>query len=601
MSGSATQAPLAAVTTPRRDLRPTLIALGFAGLLAGAGGAALLLTGDRFDNGVAFAVLAAVITWSFIGAGVFAWWHRPESRTGALMVGVGFAWVLNALTGSDAPGVFIVGALLGSIWILLLYQLLLTFPSGCLQTRGERLLLAGAWIAGLVLQVPPYLFQKLPDADVCSDCPENAILISDDRTLASVFWLLQSAAAIAVVLGLLVLLVRRWRGASPAQRGAFTPVLWAGGITFALMVAQLATQSAGGSDGVVDALFLVLLVAFLAVPWAFLIGILRTHLGRESAVSRLLERLRDLPVRGGGLREAIAEALSDPTVELAYWLPAAGRYGDPDGAPVELPTADPGRLVRVVERDGRRIGALVCDAALAEQTRLVDAVGAAAALALDNQRLEAALRARVEELRTSRARLVQAGDAERRRLERDLHDGAQQRLVSLALSLRLARGRVEEDPAEAGELLDEAMAELEQATAELRELARGIHPAVLSDRGLRAAVEALAGRSPVPVELAALPEERLPAEVEAAAYFVVAEGLTNVARYAEADRASVAIARQNGALDVEVRDDGRGGADMDGGSGLRGLADRVAVLDGALEVDSPPGAGTRLAARIPCE
>jgi PAS domain S-box-containing protein len=205
-----------------------------------------------------------------------------------------------------------------------------------------------------------------------------------------------------------------------------------------------------------------------------------------------------------------------------------------------------------------------------------------------------------QELRASRARIVQATDAERRRLERNLHDGAQQRLVALSLSLRLVRTRMDADVGEAAELLDECVAELLGATSELRELARGIHPAILTDRGLDAALKAVAARAPVPVEVTSSVTERLPAQVEAAAYFVVAEALTNVARYAEASRADVRVERGGSALTVEVSDDGVGGADHASGSGLRGLGDRLATLDGTLAVVSPPGEGTIVKAVIPC-
>jgi signal transduction histidine kinase len=219
-------------------------------------------------------------------------------------------------------------------------------------------------------------------------------------------------------------------------------------------------------------------------------------------------------------------------------------------------------------------------------------------VAKENVRLDAALSARLDELRESRARIVQAGDAARRKLERDLHDGAQQRLVGLALDLRLAREKLDDDPQAAAEMLDEASAELSRATDELRELARGIHPAVLSDRGLAAAVESLANRAPLPVEIDASLEGSLPEPVESAAYFVVSEALTNVVRHSGANRAEVGIRRDNGRLLVEVRDDGSGGADP-AGSGLRGLADRVAALDGRLQVDDPADGGTLVRADIP--
>jgi signal transduction histidine kinase len=231
------------------------------------------------------------------------------------------------------------------------------------------------------------------------------------------------------------------------------------------------------------------------------------------------------------------------------------------------------------------------------RSRLIDAD----VLEAENERLDAELRARVEELRASRQRIVEAGVAERRRLERDLHDGAQQRLVSLALALRMARAKLPGAPTAAAELLDGASEELELALAELRELARGIHPAVLSDRGLGAALEALAGRAPLPVELShGDAVEGMPDAVESAAYFVVAEALTNVAKYAEASSARVSVVRANGSVEVAVADDGVGGADPELGSGLRGLADRLSALDGELTVESAPGTGTTVRARIPC-
>jgi PAS domain S-box-containing protein len=214
-------------------------------------------------------------------------------------------------------------------------------------------------------------------------------------------------------------------------------------------------------------------------------------------------------------------------------------------------------------------------------------------------RLNAELQARLEELAASRTRIVTAGDVERRRLERNLHDGAQQRLVTLSLSLRAALEKLDSDPPAARVALAGARDELTLALEELRELARGLHPAVLTDRGLRAAVETLAGRAPVPVEIAGLPEERLPEPVEAAAYYLISEALTNVAKYADASRVRVRVARTDGNVVVEVSDDGVGGADAAGGSGLRGLADRVEALGGSLDVASPAGAGTTLRAEIP--
>lgn len=253
----------------------------------------------------------------------------------------------------------------------------------------------------------------------------------------------------------------------------------------------------------------------------------------------------------------------------------------------------------MVERDGRPVAALVHDASLRDAPELLEAVTSAAGLALENERLHAELRARVDDLRESRARIVEAGDAERRRLERNLHDGAQQRLVAMSLHLRLVEARLATDPEAAAPIVVQLREELTEALEELRELARGIHPAILTDRGLAPALEVVAARSAVPVHLSVSPK-RLPEQVEAAVYYIVSEALTNVAKYAQASSVRVEVAHTHGRAVVAIADDGVGGAEMNGGSGLRGLADRVAALDGRLHVDSPPGEGTRIHADLPC-
>jgi signal transduction histidine kinase len=250
-----------------------------------------------------------------------------------------------------------------------------------------------------------------------------------------------------------------------------------------------------------------------------------------------------------------------------------------------------------VERDGAPVAAIVHDAALDTSPELVEAAAAASSLAIDNERLKADLRARLEELRVSRLRIVEAADDARRRIERDLHDGAQQELLALALELRVLRSRVGDT--DALPLVDGIAKRLDVALGELRELARGIHPAILTQSGLSVAVGALAERATLPVETEVVVERRLPAPVEAAAYFLVAEALTNVVRYARASGARVHIAMDREDLVVTVTDDGMGGVDVGAGSGLRGLQDRLATVDGSMQIDSPAGGGTRLTGRIP--
>jgi signal transduction histidine kinase len=297
----------------------------------------------------------------------------------------------------------------------------------------------------------------------------------------------------------------------------------------------------------------------------------------------------------GPVREMLAESLGDRSISVAYWLPDREKFVDEQGRDVMLPEPGSGRAWTAVERDGRRVAAIIHDAALDTSAELVEAAAAASSMALDNERLRADLQARVEELRLSRYRIMEAGDAARRRIERNLHDGAQQQLVALAIDLRMLKARLKDDA------IDDLSERLASALAELRELARGIHPAILTDRGLAPAISSLAERATVPVDVTIdLPDERLPAPVEAAAYFLVAEALTNISRYAEATRAWVEVKLEPEALIVLVVDDGVGGVDPSvGGGGLRGLDDRVATVGGTLEIESPLAEGTRLKARLP--
>jgi signal transduction histidine kinase len=584
-----------------RSLRHALIGIGLAGFLAGVVCLVIVTSSDHLDEvQIGGVVFTPLIGWSFIGTGLFAWWRRPDNNIGPLMTAVGFTWFAGALLASDVPGLFAIGGVLNALPYALLLHMLVAFPSGRLETRTERILIGAAYFDTVVVQLGGILFLDTGKPQTCLDCPENPLMIAEQPAVADAFGITLATIGVVGVVGVAIVLVRRWRRASSAYRSALAPVLAAGIATALLLVLSLLGDVTGFPDGTAEDVIDVLGAAAMAsIPFAFLAGLLRSRLSRASAVSELVARLGEAG-RRQGLRDALAEALGDPSLSLAYWVPEQERYVDADGLPVEMPARGAGTACTPVEHEGRPVAMICHDASLDAEPELIGAVGAAAGLALENERLNVELRARVEELRASRMRIVQAADDERRRLERDLHDGAQQRLVSLALNLRLAGAKLDSDPAAARQLLDESASELGEATTELRELARGLHPAVLSDRGLRPALEALVGRAPLPVELAEPPTDRLPAPVEVASYFVVAEALTNVARYAEASRAAVSVSRTNGRIEVEVRDDGVGGADPEAGSGLRGLGDRVAALDGRLEVVSPPGGGTTVRAVIPC-
>ncbi len=582
-------------------LRPALVGIGLLGLLLIASAVAVQLTTDRgsVTSRSIDAIVVAGVMATYIGTGLFAWWRRPNNLVGALLCATGFTFMLNSLVVSDVAWVFTLGATFGSVFFIVFAQLVLTFPTGRPASTQERRLLTAGYALGIGVPLMYALFAPNLESQSADDQPENLLLVADVDWVADVIDVVGSLAGVAVIAGLLWLMVQRGRAATPAARRLLTPILICGGALIVLLGAVLI------ADLVVDdqsSLYIVLnlaaLVPFLALPFVFLTGLLRSRWVQATAVGELLDRLGgDEPQ---ALEEVLAEALEDPTIQLAFWLDGEQRFVDDAGRPVGLPAPDDARRGAVEVRHGDAlVGAMVYDRSLDEERDIVAAAASAAALAMENGRLEAELRARVADLQESRARLVTEGMAERRRLERDLHDGAQQRLVSLSLQLGLARGAVDRDPEEARELLGRASTELDQALEELRELARGLHPAILTDRGLPAAIDALAARSPTPVDVEAVPDERLPAPVEVAAYFVVSEALANLAKHAGAEHAKVRVERVNGHAVVEVRDDGRGGADA-GGHGLRGLSDRVAALDGRLAVDSPPGKGTTIRAEIPC-
>jgi signal transduction histidine kinase len=366
----------------------------------------------------------------------------------------------------------------------------------------------------------------------------------------------------------LVRLVLRVRRATAPTRRALAPVLLAAALAIAMLGVVVVMDTAGLPTEGSLALWLSD-VFFVGIPLAFLFGLLRMQWHR-SAVAELVVTLGSA-AEPTQVRNAIARTLGDRSLELAFWLPEQRRFVDATGEE-RLVQPIAGRAVTKVDHAGTTVAALVHDPSLLEDPGLVEAVGAAAGLALENSRLHAELRAQLAEVRASRARLVEAADAERRRLERDLHDGAQQRLLAIRLALQLARTRLAHGTDAVEELLREADTELVGALEELRALARGIHPALLTDDGLAAALGALARRAPLPVELSAF-TERLPAAIEATAYFVAAEALANVVKHAQASRVHIAAERAGDVLTIDVTDDGIGGAD-ELGAGLRGLRDR---------------------------
>jgi signal transduction histidine kinase len=587
------------LVTPRtmRLSRGQLAAIAVAAVACGFGLVYLLATAEfAADHGLWIAA-DLVIGFGFVGAGLFAWYRNPGNRTGVLMVATGFAWYVSLLERTEPALLFSIGFALDNLYVAPAVHLLLAYPSGRLESRIDRALVICAY-ATVTLGFVPIAVLVSPEAYGCVGCPENVFLVQSEPSFGETWLDVLSAIGIVVPLAVVARLVQRWMRASRPLRRTVTPVFLAGAVLMTTLATLLAIVLLVGSTELADVFFYLSLPPLALVPFLFLAGLARGRMLRGRGLGRLVRRL-GASLERGELRAALAEALGDPSVEIAYWLPDSRHYVDAEGHPLELPAADSGRSVTEVDRDGRRIAAIVHDPTLLDDQERVREAGAAAALALENERLEAELRAKVEEVRASRSRLVEVGWRQRRRLERDLHDGAQQRLVSLALTLRMARDRLGDRQGDVARLLDRSREELDLALSELRELARGIHPAVLADRGLSAAVRTLAERAPLPVEVREVPPERLPEHIELTAYFVISESLTNITKYAAASRAWVSVTQKNGRLLLEVGDDGVGGADVGRGSGLRGLADRLDAIEGRLYIESEPGRGTTVRATMP--
>ena len=569
--------------------------MAIAAVLAGAAAAWLAARRTFTPYQTAPAPLALLVGWSFIGSGIAACRVRPDNLLGRVMVLTGFAWFASFLTDAHQSLLFSIGTAVQSVYLVGFVYLVLTFPSGRLRTRLERVLVwSGAGLV-TVVALASLLFSD-SGAVLCSSCPANAFEVTRSDTLANTLAQVERIGGVSIVVLALALIVARWARSTAVQRRTVAPVVAAGGVTLAALVVSVANDALSHPLG--EGPKQVLFVALATLPVGMVLVLLQRRLSR-AAVAGLVVELGERQA-ATDLRHALARALGDASLDVAYWFPAGGRYVDSDGRPVQLPLPESGRMTTIVERAGLPVAALVHDPALEENSELIDSVCAAAAMTLENERLQAELHARLVELQASRLRLVDATETERRRIERDLHDGTQQRLVSLAMSLGLLDAKLPADPNAAKPIAQEARAALAVALEELRELSHGIHPAVLTERGLPAALEELADQAALPAHLEVAIDARPCPAVEAAAYFVVSEALTNAVKHSHAREVRITASLTQDMLTVKVSDDGIGGAALQGGSGLRGLTDRVEALGGTLVVSSPPGRGTAVRAEIPC-
>jgi signal transduction histidine kinase len=513
------------------------------------GGIALGLAAEwvSYESGELAAAGGDLIAgWVLIGCGLVAWERRGDSRFGPLVAAAGVAW------------------LLGSLWTAALYlhrgplvHALLCYPSGRVSRRFSRAVVVAAYVDGAIepLASNPVVTLVLSIAVVAAAIESYVSEVGTRRRARA--GAAAGAVAVALVLGLGA--VGRLAGSDVGPE-----ILWA----YEVVLAVLATA---------------LLGELLRGRWS------------QAAVTGLVVELGELrePVT---LRERLARALGDNSLELGYRVGAG--YVDEAGRPFGLPRLEADRAVTPIETDGELVAVLVHDRAVLDDTALLEAVAVATRLAVANARLQAEVRARVDQLAASRRRIVETADAQRRQLERELHEGTERRLD--ALSEQVAALEREVDELGARRLLADVEHQLGVARAELAELARGIHPTALTNGGLAAALPELASRTPVALDVDVdVDVGRAPTAVEAAAYFVCSEALTNVAKHGCATRARIDVKLAGDGIAVTITDDGIGGADARRGSGLRGLADRVEALGGRLSVESPPGAGTRIVAEIP--
>jgi signal transduction histidine kinase len=585
------------------------IAIAASGMVAAVGGGLLLATSDHLVDPVAYGLQVAVMVFGTVAAALVWLARRPGNRVAPLLLALALATATISLQGVEEPVLHSLGVLADPAVFLLAYVVVFAFPDGRLSGRVERLLLAGWTLYFLVGFVPwfffsPVVFGGAPLAGCTASCPENGLMIADRPTLAAGFGTDLAWVVIALTSATIAYLVVRLARASRPRRRTLLPV-YIPAVMLTIPLLAFHGLAAGVLHLDPDALSKIgwsVTIGRSALAYGFLLAIAQASFFAGGALKRLMGQIGGNP-DASRLRDIVADALDDPSVELAFRVDRSDDFVDSRGEPIAAEVTNEGRASTDVERRGETVAVIRHDPALNTDPELMRAASQAMVLALENGRLETALQTRTAELAASRARIVAIGDAERRKVERDLHDGAQQQLVALRIEVELARELAMRDPEVAARLADVGY-RLEDVLSELRDLAQGVHPPLLRERGLRAALDPVAQRSTPPANLGAVDGiARYPDDVETAVYYCCLEGLQNVGKHAGPNaRADVRLSEEAGELRFEIIDDGVG-CDVESarsaGAGLTNMSERVAALGGTLTVDSATGRGTQLRGRIP--
>ena len=560
--------------------------------VAGSGMAVLAVIAHAAPAGPLWPyVVNQVVSWLYVAAGLLAWSRRPGNRFGPLIAVAGLTIMVSGLAPTGVPVLVATSAVFATLPLAVLVHLLHAFPSGRLPDRASKMVVVAGYAVSLALQAPLYLFSAVPP-------PYDRLVVADRPDLvAAAFWF-QAAAGCVVMIATVVILAGRLREADPRRRRYLAP-LYGYGILVVLSIpvsANLLTSLFGIG---MDMVFILQIVAVAGVPIAFTLALLRGGFARTGEIEDLGSWLSSAGPGRPSLETALARALGDDSARLSFWMPDRHGYVDANGHRAD-PPQEHGRGLMEIELAGARVGAIDYDATLHADPAPVRAAARVMGMAVDHERVTAELRASEQRLRRSRERIVKAGDNERRRIARDLHDGLQVRLVLLAMQAQQLAAAAD-TPAGIQQATVALRVGIDAAAAELRDLVHAVLPAALIERGLCAATEDLVDHVPIPTRLEmSVAAHSLPQVVESTAYFVVAESLTNALKHAHATALTVRLTRIEDWLQVEVTDDGIGGASLRAGSGLRGIGDRVETLGGRLELQSPPDLGTRILAELPC-